>query len=134
MSVRNSKTIGPFLLGAGGPNQSVAAAASFEIPADGKLWVQALIDGGAVATPPSDAPAGTWQLWLSSVDVTANFARFPLAETGDFSLAGLAPTGNNALLSAMASFVDVPAGFGRLIYVRTSGGAASRATLYVPRA
>lgn len=132
MPVRNSLVIGPFPLGAGGPNQSVLTAPSFEIPSSGNLWVQALIDNGTKDVAPTDLPMGTWQLWLSASE-SVGFTRFTLAESGNFSLAGLAAVGNT-LVNAMANFIDVPAGFGRLVYARASGGTASRATLYVPRA
>jgi hypothetical protein len=49
-------------------------------------------------------------LWIATTTAPP-FTQFPLAETGDHSLAWLAATGNN-LVNAMATFIVVPAVLG----------------------
>lgn len=128
---RTTQRIGPFTLGSGGANQSEATATAFEIPEDGNFWVQIIIDGGTYQTAPTDTPVGSWQFWLQS-DETVPYARYTAAETGSNSLAGVVPAANT-LVNGYANFERMPGRKGKIVYARTSGGTASRATIIVGR-
>jgi hypothetical protein len=126
---RTTKRIGPLSLASGAAGQTLDTATEFEIPEDGNFWVQCVIDGGSYTTAPADTPVGAWQLWLQG-DESVPYARYTAAETGTNSLAGLAPSGNT-LVNAIANFERMPARKGKIVYGRTSGGAAARATLII---
>jgi hypothetical protein len=119
---RRNYTITPFLLGA---TQTVDAAYAIPIGEDGDLAIQCLIDNGTDGVAPTDTPAGSWQLWCSSDGQT--YSRVSGADT---ELAKIAPAGN-ALVSAYAILEGVPGSSAKLVYVRTGGGATTRARLRV---
>jgi len=121
---RSSIRIGPFHLGSGGPNQALASAESFSIPSSGQLTVQCVVydsTGGKTAAP-TDAPAGTFQLWISGDDKEP-FTRVTEAD-GAEGLGRFSLTGNNVLLNALVNFENVPGVRAKLLFVRTAGGAA----------
>lgn len=93
---------------------------------DGRLDIQVVIDNGADAAP-TDSPAGSWQLWCTSDPEGKLWSRVTSA---DDELKKIAPNAN-ALVSAYAVLEDVPGTSFKLLYARTSGGAASRARVRV---
>lgn len=135
---REAYKLGPFALGSGGPNQALATCESFAIPRGAKLELQGIVyrDGSPVdyTLAPNDAPAGTFQLWISGDD-SLPYSRVTNAETSDgmllFSL-----TGDNAAKNAVANFEDVPGVRGKILFVRTatgSAGANARALFIISR-
>lgn len=126
---RSSKKIGPFLLRAGGPNQLIDSIDAFEVGASGLVSIQCVIDNGSTGQDPSDNPQGSWRLYGAG-DTQAPFARIVAAESGEFSLADIAPIGNT-FVNAIASFECFPGVRGKIQYVYGSGGANTRCTLYV---
>lgn len=130
MEAPRSQKIGPFGLGADGVQQTEANTTVIELGAEKFLSVVCTIDNGTNDANPSDAPIGTWQLWLSAANDWP-FVRVVEAETGTFSLAGLAAVGNTAV-KASANFESCPGARAQIRYVRGSGGAVSaRCSLYV---
>lgn len=100
--------------------------AGVELHRGGELSIQCLIDNGTDGVNPSDSPVGAWQLW-STMDGT-NYTR--LTSTAiDAELAKIAPNTNTAV-NAVATFAGVAGTSCKVIYKRTSGGAATRARLF----
>ena len=124
---RRSIKIGPFTLGA---SQSLADVKPIPLEPNGRLSLHCIIDGGSAGQVPTDAPQGSWRLYFSGDDSAPFAPAIAAASTGEASLASIAPNGN-ALVNAYASFEGVPLARAKIVYERTSGGAASRATLYV---
>jgi hypothetical protein len=126
---RQSIKIGPFTLGAGGENQALESARAIRLGPEGLLSIHCVVDGGSEGQAPTDAPLGSWRLYCAG-DERAPYARIRSAESGPESLASIAPKGN-VLVSEYAIFEGAPGVAAKVLYVRTSGGATARATLYV---
>ena len=123
MSSRRNTKFSDLLLGA---TQLLEQSKSTSLGSDGRLDIQVVIDNGAGAAP-TDSPAGAFQLWCSSDPDGVLWSRVTQA---DAELAKIAPSGNT-LVSAYAVLEDVPGTSFKLIYVRSSGGAAARARVRV---
>jgi len=109
-----------------GASTTLDAVKATSLGPDGRLDIQMNIDNGA-GLAPTDTPAGSWQLWCTSDPEGALWSRVTSA---DEELKKIAPNGN-ALVSAYAVLEDVPGTSFKLLYVRTGGGAASRARVCV---
>lgn len=106
---------------------TLAALDSVEIRFGGFISIQMVIDNGS-GSAPSDAPAGTWELWISTDGNTFTIWN-PTATTTE--LAKVAPNGN-AVVGAWAILKDLPGHFVKLRYNRTSGGAGnSRCSAFI---
>jgi hypothetical protein len=114
---RRPKKYADFTLGASQAESAVQAVALAE---DGRLDIQVVIDNGAGAAP-TDTPVGTWKLFSS-----ADGSTYSHVLDADETLAKIAPSGN-VLVSRWVMLEDVPGTSCKLVYTRTSGGAASRA-------
>lgn len=110
-----------------GADQDLSLIEPIEIGEAGYLGIQAQIDNGAGGAP-SDAPVGTWELWVASDGRTYGQLATQLATA---QLANIASNGNNVVRS-FAVFRGVPGTHAKIRYKRTSGGGGnSRAMLIV---
>lgn len=92
----------------------------------GEFNAQVLIDNGS-GSAPTDNPVGSWQLWSSANGQDFSQVTSPAI---DAELAKIAPAGNT-LVSKWAVFTNVPGTEAKLLYVATSGGATTRARVFM---
>lgn len=109
-----------------GASTDITTMPEITVGRDGYVALQVLIDNGAGAAP-SDAPAGTWEIWASA---GSRFTQVT-GTTITTELAKVAPNANN-VVDAWAILVGVPGSRFKLRYNRTSGGTTNaRATVDV---
>lgn len=113
-----------FLMGASDAAASTAEVNPIVLRPNGELSIQVQIDNGSGANP-SDSPTGTFQLWTTNDGLT--WVR-QTSTTIDAELAKL-NTNTNTRVDAAANFLGVPGTACKVLYSRSSGGAASRCIL-----
>lgn len=129
MNNKTTTKIGPFTLGLNGDQQTLANTTITQLQEGCNLSVVGVIEGPTAGSNPADSPVGTFQLWIAASD-DSEFVRIVEAETGAFSLANIA-TNLNVRVAGCANFVDVAGARAQVRYARSSGGTASRCTLYL---
>jgi hypothetical protein len=117
-STRKVKQLPDLNLGA---SQVESAVQSVTLGPESRLDILVTIDNGA-GIAPTDSPIGTFKLFAGDGSDYAHVI------DADETLAKVAPAGNT-FISRWISFDDVPGSSIKLVYTRTSGGAASRARI-----